>query len=468
MTKTLTAGRPIHVIALFAIPLLLGNVFQQVYHFTDAVVVGRLLGVNALAAVGSTSSVLFLLLGFTFGAAGGMAIPIARSFGSGDVAATRRFIAIGVKVSVVVGLAVMVIGTLAADPLLTMMRTPAVLMTDARSFLIASFWAAPITMAFNYVTAAIRALGDSKTPLVFLVLCSVLNAALVFFFIGVLGMGVIGAAVATAVAQGSSVIGCIWWVLRKNQMLRLVRQDWIAMHGETQDSLRIGLAMGFQMSVIAIGAVVLQGAINGLGADAVAATTAAMRIDQLATAVLSSFGVAITTFVAQNHGAAQWRRIRQGVLHTSILTWIIALILGVTLLAFGSSIAQLFIGAGEPAIVKLAHDYLRVQAVFYPILASIFVLRNSIQGLGSTFVPTVAGFMELLLRAGSGLLLVGPLGYLGVALAAPLAWFGALIPIVFAWFGQRRSLRAKESAMPIESVPAVEFELETSPKLAAA
>ena len=215
MTKTLTVGSPVRVIVLFAIPLLLGNVFQQIYHFTDAVVVGRLLGVDALAAVGSTSSVLFLLLGFTFGAAGGMAIPVARSFGAGDMVATRRFIALGALVSVVIAAVVTVAGTLLAEPLLTLMRTPPELMADATIFLLASFWATPATMAFNYVTAVIRALGDSRTPLIFLIACSVLNAGLVFFFIGAAGLGVGGAALATAVAQLVSAVGCSWWVLRR-------------------------------------------------------------------------------------------------------------------------------------------------------------------------------------------------------------------------------------------------------------
>lgn len=450
MTKTLTFGAPTRVIVLFAIPLLLGNVFQQIYHFTDAVVVGRLLGVNALAAVGSTSSVLFLLLGFTFGAAGGTAIPVARAFGSGDLAATRRFIAIGAVISVGIALAVTVAGTLLAEPLLNVMRTPAVLMTDARTFLIASFWAAPATMAFNYITAVIRAVGDSTTPLIFLVACSVLNAALVYFFIGSAGLGVGGAALATAVAQIASVAGCLWWVLRHNPELRPARADWTPISGELGESLRPGLALGFQMSVIAIGAVVLQQAINGLGPDAVAAATAAMRIDQLAVAALSSFGVAMTTFVAQNQGAHQWARIRQGVFQISIVTWVLAIVLGLTLLWFGAPIAELFIGDGAPVIVQMTHDYLAVQAFLYPILASLFVLRASIQGLGATLVPTLAGFMELILRAGTGLLLVGPLGFIGVALASPLAWIGATILLVVAWFGHRRELLSLE-ADPVEA-----------------
>lgn len=440
MTRTLTSGSPTRVILLFAIPLLLGNVFQQIYHVTNTVAVGRLLGVDALAAVGSTTSVVFLLLGFTFGAAAGMAIPVARAFGAGDQAATRRFVAVGAGLSAVIAGAVMAVGSLIASPLLTLMRTPPELIADARTFLLVSFWAAPATMAFNYVTAVVRALGDSRTPLFFLIACSVLNVGLVVFLIGTAGLGVAGAAAATATAQLVSAVGCTWWVWRRTPTLRLRRVDWRPARGETTESVRSGMALGFQMSVIAIGTVVLQQAINGLGADTVAAATAAMRIDQIAIAALGAFGVAMTTFVAQNRGALHWERIRRGVWHISLVTWGIALGLAAVMMVFGASLAAFFVGPGEPEVVGLAHWYLTVQAGFYPALASLFVLRHSIQGLGATLVPTLAGFMELGFRSLAGLLLVGPLGFLGVTLAAPLAWVGALLPLVAAWILHRRRL----------------------------
>lgn len=452
MTRNLTTGSPTKVIVLFTIPVLLGNVFQQIYHFTDAVVVGRLLGVNALAAIGSTTSVLFLLLGFTFGAAGGLAIPIARATGAGDAAAVRRFVALGAVVSAGIALVVTLAGSLLARPILAFMQTPPELLADATAFLLVSFWAAPVTMAFNYVTAAVRALGDSRTPLFFLIACSVLNAGLVFFFIGTLGWGVAGAALATAVAQSASAIGCAWWVLRRTPALRPGRADWTPRRGEPREALNPGLSLGFQMSVIAIGAVVLQQAINGLGADAVAAATTGMRIDMLTMTGLSSFGVAMMTFAAQNRGAGQWARIRRGVFQISLVTWGVAVVLGTVLVLFGGTIAELFVGGGQERIVRLTHDYLVAQGAFYPVLASLFVLRNSIQGLGATLVPTLAGFMELMFRAAAGLLLVAPLGFLGVSLAAPLAWTGALIPVVFAWFAHRRDLLRREGRLTDEPI----------------
>ncbi|MDQ7992286.1 MAG: MATE family efflux transporter, partial [Propionicimonas sp.] len=438
MTRNLTVGSPTRVIVLFTLPLLIGNLFQQVYQFTDAAVVGRLIGVDALAAVGASGSLVFLLLGFTFGAATGLAIPVARAFGAGDDAGMRRQVAAGVLVSAGVAVGITAVGCLGARPLLELMQTPDNLIEDSTTFLTITFAGASVTMAYNFLSAVIRALGDSRTPLVFLMIACVLNAGLVVLFIGGFHLGVAGAALATVVAQLTSVVLCVALIVRRMPQLRLRRADWALLPGELGESTRIGLTMGFQMSVIAIGTVVLQYAINGLGSDAVAAATTAMRVDQLAVAPLASFGMAMTTFVAQNRGALQWQRIRTGVLRTSFVTWAVALGLGAVIIAFGTPIVRLFVGEGEDAVVELAHQYLVINGVLYPILASLFLLRNAIQGLGSTGVPTVAGFMELLFRAAAGVFLVGQLGFVGVALAAPLAWIGALVPVAVAWFVHRR------------------------------
>lgn len=448
MTNNLTVGSPTRVIVAFTLPLLIGNLFQQVYQFTDAAVVGRMVGVQGLAAVGATGSLMFLLLGFTFGASSGLAIPIARAFGAGDMAALRRHFALAIRVAVGIAVVITLIGVFGAHTLLTLMQTPPELMADAGAFLMISFSATPIVMAYNLLAAVIRALGDSRTPLYFLILSCVLNVILVVTFIGAFGWGVPGAALATAIAQLVSVALCIALIARRMPQLRLTRADWHARSGELGETLRPGLAMGFQMSVIAIGAVVLQYAINGLGADAVAAYTAAMRVDQLAVAPLSSFGVAITTFVAQNRGAGQWDRIRVGVWRTSLVTWVVAAFLGGVIIVFGAPIVSLFVGADAVEVISHAHDYLIFQGALYPILASLFVLRNAVQGLGSTGVPTLAGFMELIVRSAVGLVLVAPLGFRGIALAAPLAWVGALIPVVVCWYGWRRALLGQRDGDP--------------------
>ncbi|MEA4944434.1 MAG: MATE family efflux transporter [Propionicimonas sp.] len=440
MIKNLTVGPPTRLIVLFALPLLIGNVFQQLYAFTDAAVVGRMLGVDALASVGAAGSLQFLLLGFTFGASGGMAIPVARAFGAGDLSGMRRYVAAGVMIAGGIAVMVTMIGVFFARPLLQLLDTPHTLIGNSTAFLAITFSGAAVTMAYNFLAATIRALGDSRTPLIFLIIACVLNAGLVVLFIGAFHLGVGGAALATVVAQAVSVIACLVLIVKRMPALRLRRADFQLRDGEFAEVARMGLTMGFQMSVIAVGALVLQYAINGLGTEGVAAATAAMRVDQFATQPLASFGLAMATFVAQNRGAGQWLRIRTGVFRISLVTWGVALLLGVGVILGGTPLVRLFIGDGDDHVVALAHQYLMISGSLYVILASLFVLRNTIQGLGSTSVPTIAGAMELVLRAVAGLVLVAHFGFVGVCLAGPLAWLGGLAPVAIAWFRKRREL----------------------------
>ncbi len=442
MATNLTVGPPTRRIVAFTIPLLIGNLFQQLYAFTDAAVVGRMIDVQALAAVGASGGLQFLLIGFTQGAATGLAIPIARAFGAGDNKLMRRFVAAGAVISIAIAVVITLIGTLGAHGLLTLLNTPPELIENSQRFLSISFSGTAVTMAYNFLASTIRALGDSRTPLIFLVIACVLNAGLVAFFIGGLHLGVGGASGATVVAQFVSVSLCFLLIVKKMPQLRLRRADWHIQREELAESARLGLTMGFQMSVIAVGSLILQFAINGLGSDAVAAFTAALRVDQTASAPLSSFGLGIATFVAQNRGARQWGRIRIGVFRTLMVVIGVAIALGVVIILFGSQIVRLFVGSNEPGISQMAHQYLIINGTLYIFLALLFLLRNTIQGLGLTAVPTLAGVMELIFRALAGLILVAHLGFLGACLASPLAWMGALIPVGIAWVVERRRLIA--------------------------
>jgi len=444
MTKNLTAGSPTRLIVMFALPLLIGNIFQQAYSFTDAAVVGRLIGVDALASVGATGGLVFMLIGFTWGSSGGLAIPVARAFGAGDLASMRRYVAAGVYVTAGIAATITLVGGLFARHLLTLLATPPELIGGATTFLSVTFAGASVTATFNFLAAIIRALGDSRTPLIFLVLACVLNAGLALFFVGVLGLGIAGSALATVVAQSVSVVACLTLIARKMPQLRPRGADWKVGLNVLLESAKSGLAMGFQMSVIAVGSLVLQFTINGLGAAAVAAYTSAMRVDQLATAPLNSFGMAMATYVAQNRGAHAWRRIRVGVVRIGIVNVGLACVLGAVNILFGTSIVRIFVGDGEDAVVAMAHQYLTIVGTMYALLAVMFVLRGTIQGLGFTGVPTMAGFMELVMRAGVALLLVHSFGFMGVCFAAPGAWAGALIPVTISWLHQRHLLLVKE------------------------
>lgn len=453
MTRNLTAGPPTRLIVLFTLPLLVGNVFQQLYQFTDAAVVGRLVGLDGLAAVGATNGLVFLLIGFTWGSSAGLAIPTARAFGAGDMTAMRRFVAAGAYVSAALAAIIMVAGSLAARPLLHLMNTPPEIIDGSVAFITMTCLGGAAMVAFNFLSSTIRALGDSRTPLVFLVISCCLNAGLSLAFVGGLHMGVRGAALATVIAQLVSVVLCLALIVRRMPELHLSRDDWRPRRHEMAEPVRIGLPMGFSMSVIAIGSLVLQYGINGLGAESVAAFTAAMRVDQLAAAPLNSFGIAMATFVAQNRGARQWHRIRTGVFRISFVSIAIAVVVGLTLVAISGPIAELFVGPGQAGVVAMVRQYFLVNGALYSILAMVFILRNTVQGLGLSAVPTLSGFLELVMRAAAGLVLVHRLGFLGACVAAPLAWIGSVIPTSIAWASQRRRLVDEERLAAAGAAP---------------
>ena len=440
MTTALTTGRPWRVIVVFAVPLLIGNVVQQLYQIVDAIVVGRHLGVDALAAVGATGSMLFLLLGFAWGLTSGFAIPTAQAFGARDYAAVRRSVAAGTILTGLCTLLLTVGAPLLAAPLLVLLQTPSELMDDAVVFAQISFLGAGAMMFFNYLSAIIRAIGDSRTPLVFLALACGLNVVLVILMVGTFGWGVGGAAVATVVSQAISVLLCLEFVRRRMPVLHVLRDDWRVSRAELAEHLRLGLPMGFQASIIAIGTLSVQVALNELGAEAVAAYTAASRVDGLAVALLQSLGLAVSMFVAQNHGGGRPDRIRRGVTQATWMSVAAAIVLGALLIAFGAALVRLFVGQEASEVVDLAAQMLAINGASYWILGILFVLRGALQGLGHTLIPTVTGVIELFMRVGAAVVLGGVFGFIGVAASNPLAWLGAVVVLVPAYIHAHRQL----------------------------
>ena len=447
MTTDLTTGPPLRLMVKFALPMLAGMLFQQLYHFADAFVVGRTLGMEALAAVGASGGIMFLLLGFTFGKTNGFSIPVARHFGAGDYDGLRRSVAVGAVLSAIVAVVLSIVGIPLGRYLLIWLDTPANLLADATSFLTIVFAGSSTIVAFNYLSSIIRALGDSRTPLYFLAASSVLNIALVFALVLGTNLGVAGAALATVLSQLATVIACLVLVVKKMPLLRPRREDWKLQRDDVMEHLNLGMPMGFQMSIIAIGTLVLQYAINGLGSDAVAAFTAGTRVDGLAMTPLQAFGGAIATYVAQNRGAGEWARIRQGVGQTAWLMIGIAVAVGALVIVWGQGIVRGFAGGDDHAdvIIAQAHQLLVVTGLTYTLLALLWVSRSALQGLGHAGIPTLSGVIELILRSAVALLLVGPLGFLGACLAAPAAWLGALIPLWISWDRRRRELMVWES-----------------------
>lgn len=451
-STTLTTGSPWRVILAFSVPLLIGNVVQQLYQFADAIVVGRHLGVNALAAVGATGSLLFLLLGFAWGLTSGFAIPTAQAFGAGDHAAVRRSVAAGTLLTVGTSVVITVVAPLVAGPALELLQTPPALLAEATVFAQISFLGAGAMMAFNYLAAIIRAIGDSRTPLVFLTIACLLNVGLVLLMVGVFQWGVGGAALATVVAQAVSVVLCLEYVRRRVSALHMRRTDWKVGRADLAEHLRLGLPMGFQASIIAIGTLVVQVALNSLGTDAVAAYTTASRVDGLAVALLQSLGLAASMYAAQNLGGRRPDRIRRGVVQAVWMAVAAAAVLGALMVLFGTPSVRLFIGDGSEEVVHLAALMLLINGVSYSSLAVLFVLRGALQGLGSTVIPTLTGVVELVMRVGAAVLLGHLFGFVGVAWSNPLAWVGACVILIPAYVRAHRRLE-RMPVDPAEATP---------------
>ena len=422
MTKTMTHGNPAKLIFFFAMPLIIGNIFQQFYSMADTLIVGRTIGVNALAAVGCTGSITFFIIGFVNGLTSGLSIITAQKFGSGNKNAVRKSFAAGILISIAAAIIFTILAVVLARPLLELLQTPEEILDDAYQYLVIVFMGIPATILFNLLSNVVRALGDSKTPLYFLIFACLINIVLDFVFILSFHMGVAGAGLATILAQLLSGVLCVLFIMKKVPML-WVRKDDFHIHPKIIFShLAIALPMAFQMSIIAIGSLMLQFALNGLGSVSVAAYTAAQKIDSIATFPMNSFGTAMATYAAQNYGSGKFNRIRKGVFQCILMSGSFSILMGIVNILAGSQLTSLFVGSGETAVLELARTYLIINGCMYPVLALLFIYRFTLQGLGKSLFPTVAGVMELIMRAVGALLLTGWLGFAGACASNPLAW----------------------------------------------
>lgn len=442
MTNDMTTGNPTRLLLAFSVPLLIGNLFQLFYSMADTVIVGRTIGVDALAAVGATGSISFLVIGFVQGVTSGFSVVTAQQFGAGDMQGVRRSVGTGILLSIACTVVLTLISALGAMWLLELMKTPSDIIRQAWEYIVIIFWGLGASMFFNLFSCTLRALGDSRTPLLFLVIACLLNIGLDFLFILRFSMGVAGAAFATIIAQAFSGVLCLVYSLWKFPFLRLKSEDWRLDPAFCWQHLRIALPMAFQFSITAIGAMIVQAALNSLGSAAVAAFTAASRIEQLVTQPLPSFGTAMATFAAQNFGAGKIDRIRVGVRRCCALAIGSGLLAGAILLLFGRQLSQMVLGGEQPEIIEKSHQYLVIMAIFLVVLGLLFVFRNVLQGIGSSTVPLLAGACELIMRAAIAFSLAPALGYFGVCLANPGAWIGATIPLIIAYFAVMRRLDA--------------------------
>ncbi|BCA85647.1 MATE family efflux transporter [Enterococcus saigonensis] len=448
--KDLTKGTPAKLIFMFTIPLFVGNIFQQFYNMVDMIIVGQTIGKDALAAVGSTGSITFLIIGFAQGLTAGLSIITAQRFGAKDYKGVKKSFAASLVISLIVTLVLTILSLIFLEPLLHIMQTPPEIFEQAQEFISVILGGMFAAMAFNLLSNMVRALGDSRTPLFFLIFAVIINVILDLVFITKFNMGVAGAGYATVIAQMSASLMCFVYIKRRIPLLQISKKDFKALKAEYRVHLNAGLPMAFQASIIAIGAVILQSALNSLGTDAVAAQAAAGRIDQFATQPMMSFGVTMATFTAQNYGAKEYGRILEGVKQCLIMSIIFSIIAGIVVILFGDSFVALFVNRSETKVFELARIYFLIVASLYWILAILFILRYTLQGLGQTKIPTIAGIMELIMRSFAAIVLTHYFQYPGAAAASPLAWAGSVIVLLYSYIKAMKDLRRLDQEQKVQ------------------
>lgn len=430
MTNDMSRGNPARLIISFMLPVLAGNIFQQFYNVVDSVIVGQFLGVNALAAVGSTGSVVFLVWGLVTGLTSGFSVILAQQFGAGDKKGLCRYEGASVWLCGVIGILMTVILMLGLNPILRLMNTPDEIFGETRAYLGVLFAGILITFAYNMLAGMLRALGDSKTPLLFLVIASILNIVLDIVFILYCNTGVAGAAYATLIAQAVSALLCVRHIAKKYEILKISRQDIHCSVSSAKKLLNVGIPMGLQFSITAIGTMIVQAALNGLGPVYIAGFSAAGKIGNIATQPFPSLGVAMATYTGQNMGARRFDRVKKGVSAGFAICMVCSVITGAAVYLFGPYMMKIFASGESGQMIEYGVEYLKISAWFYPPLSLIFLYRNTLQGLGDGLVPMLGGVFELAARFGAILVLAEPFGYTGICFSDPAAWVMALIPLV--------------------------------------
>ena len=446
MTKDMTTGSPLRIILLFSIPVLLGNLFQQFYNMVDTIIVGRYLGEEALAAVGSTGCLMFLVLGFANGIAQGFGVMVSHAFGAKDFKLLRHYVALSLILTLIISLLLTIPTVTASRLLLAWMHTPENIIAMADAYIKVIFAGILLTMAYNVLSGILRGIGDSRTPLYFLILSSVLNIILDVVLIVYTGLGTAGAAYATIIAQGVSAVLCFFYMYRKYDILRTRHEDYYLDSAGVKNMLAIGVPMALNYSITAIGTMIMQSAVNVFGSSVVAAFTAASKVSNIATQSMPTLGTAMATYCGQNLGARQMARISKGVKDAICLMLVYFVFTFIVIYPFADWMMRLFVDSGEAEVVSRAAQFMRIANYFYPALGLLTILRYSIQGLGFSNLSMLSGVMEMIARCGVSLWLVPALAWTGVCLGDPVAWCMAdlfLIP-AFLWVQQRLKKQAKE------------------------
>ena len=442
----MTVGNPVKLIIRFMIPMCLGNIFQQFYNIVDSIVAGQFLGVDALAAIGSTGSLMFFVTGWLNGLSSGFAILVSQWFGAKQYDKMRHYVAMSVYLAAAFAI-VMTIGFEALnEPILRLMNSPDELIGSVKGYMGIIYAGLIVTAAYNSLAAFLRALGDSRSPLYFLIISAVINVFLDVFLIVKCGMGVEGCAYATVIAQGISAICCFVYIVKKFPILHLKKEDFRISITSFRYLLALGIPMGLQFSITAIGTIIVQGAVNIYGSTYMAGFSAAGKLQNIIGTVFAAFGATIATYVGQNRGAGRMDRVRTGMRYTQfmILGW--SVITMFVVFFFGKYMTWLFIDKNQTDVINVSVTYFRTVFWAYPFLGSIFLYRNGLQGLGYGLVPMVGGIFELVARSTIVMFVAGKTSFSGVCLADPAAWISALIPLIPYYIHVIRKWKKQEAA----------------------
>ena len=429
-TNDMTVGNPVSLIIRFMIPMCLGNIFQQFYNIADSIVAGQFLGVDALAAIGSTGSLMFFVTGWLNGLSSGFAILVSQWFGAKQYDKMRHYVAMSICLAAAFAI-VMTIGFEALnEPILRLMNSPEDLMGSVKGYMGIIYAGLIVTAAYNSLAAFLRALGDSKSPLYFLIISAVINVFLDILFIVKIGMGVEGCAYATVIAQAISAVCCLIYIIKKFPILHLKKENFEISFTSFRYLLALGIPMGLQFSITAIGTIIVQGAVNIYGSVYMAGFSAAGKLQNIIVTVVVAFGATMATFVGQNRGAGKMDRVKEGMKYTQIMVLIWSVITMIIMFFFGKYMTWLFIDKSQTDVINVSVTYFHTVFWAYPFLGSIFLYRNGLQGLGYGLVPMLGGVFELVARSAIVMFVAGKTSFAGVCLADPAAWIAALIPLI--------------------------------------
>ncbi len=430
MTNDLTIGNPLKLIIKFAIPLLLGNLFLQLYQISDMIIVGRLISNDALSAIGASAPIYMVFLMIAFGFTGGLTVVTAQRFGAKDENGVRLSVVHSLLASFILSL-IMTLGlTISLEPLLHLMNVPAEIFQDAYDFMFILSLSSVMIIMYNLLSGFIRALGDSKTPLYFLIFSSIINIILNFIFIHYFKWGVKGSATGTFIANTLSVVLCYAYMWNKFPLLRISKKYLVYRSAVMYDHLRIAIPMALQFSILSFSIMIIQAVCNSFGKDVIAAFAAALRIEHLATQPLFAVGIAMATFSAQNWGANLISRIRRGVRYAFMISIVLSIVGFLLVREVGEYMISMFLSDKNEFIITTGKQYLLISTKFYFFLGLIFIFRNTVQGMGKPIIPLLSSIIELVMRSFAAIYLAGIMGYAGIFYASPISWTSAGLVVV--------------------------------------